>query len=261
MKKKSIPLLSLVLLIILLLVIGFVFSPQKNDSVHLTQEEIDLIEDPDSTILKIYSGAFGYALGNSTLTDEPLPETSDIRKFFTPSFQDISVGYLTHDIPTGLSAFKIIHNGTCSFVNSITPEPSKMSQFFQFAHKPSLVFNLFVHVSETYCLRNTSSSHLYIYYRTSIGDYVLFRPSSYGEVETYLLPVDDFYDYQVSAWKLLNGETTTEFDLEPYRFTSGMYSHQIWLYYAVGAVVLACVGLFITLRLVLKRKKAKSKET
>lgn len=229
-----------------------VFAADSEDSLKISNDITDAITNSaDDVVIRLYNNRYIKRFAERQTISEQIEA---VCKYNMEVFMVIE--------PSGSITYK--KRWQDGFSN-ITARPySDWSEFYIYAKYPNLIFDSTVEVTNVYCLDGTPShEHVYIYYATNEGDYVLFKESLNDE-KMYLLPLNDFYDFADAVWseqkKYLDyegggGETIHElYDLEPYEFTPKDNSRTYMLIVAITAIVLLCG---VTIYVLGKKRKNK----
>ena len=218
-----------------------------------TDEEIasQLRESDDDIVITLYSGAFMWGFSKKMNVD-------DIREMELDIYMRIS--------QMGKFQYYRYINGQLKHMG-IIPQYS-FRELYKYAVSPNLVFDAEVEVYDTYCLMNLDDfGGMFIYYKTSNGDFALYKHSEKDE-EMYLLPLEELYgladavqeEIRAHSGVMGAGEINFEelYDLAPYRFNGRTplidRGVQWGLYAAIIAVAVVGIG---TVCLIVHRKKKK----
>lgn len=215
-----------------------------------TDEEIasQLRKSDDDIVITLYYGAFMWGF-SERMKVEDMPE-KELNRYMLIS-------------PEGQKKFYMHYEGQLARTKPTKPD---WSEFYKYATFPNLVFDAEVEVYDAYCLMNLDDfGGMFIYYKTSHGDYALYKHSEEDE-EMYLLPLEELYgladafreEMRAHNGTMGAGELNVEelYDLAPYKFKGKTQLEdqgvQWGLYAAIVAVVVVGIG---TMCLIVHKKK------
>lgn len=172
---------------------------ERDDSVVFPQEERDLVQNTENDIIiKIYSGWFIHKFAERTSIDELIYDKDFCLDeiYGIKDKETFKMRQLKHIWKADGKVYEITEyiGGVPDWpYDYMIPKVLSYDEYFS----SSNVFGELedVTVYEVYCLDETPSlGGWYVYYVTSIGDYVYY--SEFGNViEEYFMPVEEFYEF------------------------------------------------------------------
>ena len=251
--------------IALCLFVAFVFSlsaaQDRGDSLIFSDSVYQAIESASqNNTVKIYNGTFMYLFGQRKSIEQIITDENLLESYYAVKGMFSSAEY--YYIRDGVS-------------QKISINPPELDSTLKYVLSPSQILNQvspFLSVQNVYYL-NGDASHdgIYIYYRTTKGDYVYYQEYA-SDTSGYLFPVNDFYEIAEtvesasqmekqerenldSAHKYLFGGPTLLsdiVDISEYQVTPG---RSMGLYIGLAAIAVVMTGAGIVFVIWKKRKR------
>lgn len=185
--KKHIAIIAVVMIMITIFSGTGAYAAESGNNTVVTQNIHDILgSDPNNTF-EIYNGGFIYCFANNYSIEEMLADNIVISSYFVVFTGNKHVVYS-------------ITNNTANKEERMNKAADFFYEGYSDTVKDLLASEYDATINNIFFLSGAESTgHLYVYYQTDNGNYVLFRENM-DDTESYLVPEEEFCSFSKDIW-------------------------------------------------------------